>query len=417
MADLGRRWGEQSMRTHAAALCVLTTLLLAGCSSASHPSAAPSSSSNPAPTATSAAAAPEAQPAARGVESAADTIPWSQVGPGWVLATWSPVVGHGPGNVSPDDPDPGTVATTLYLVDPQGGRYPVTTFPPSTAGAPELIDWSGDKTRALFAERGPTNSATEVDLRTGRQTDIPLGASSASARYTMPDGKALLVTSGGYQEPKSMFRLDLIGNRQLTYSVGQDFGGVLSRQDGTELVVGTATGLALMGNDGTPGKALPVSGQTDCAPTRWWNTEATVVLASCGSHPSQLWLVPVDGGAPTALTAPNDGQSGSNLGDINAWKLPAGTFVQDLGACGVVYLAKLNPDGTTTEVDVPGVQAGTIVVVGVNGDSFRLQAKAACGGGIALVDYDPTTNTSTMLLGGPVNGGGVISAMAFKGER
>src|ERR1700712_5249342 len=54
-----------------------------------------------------------------------------------------------------------------------------------------LIGWSGDKTRTLFAEIGPTKSATEVDLRAGHQTDIPLGAWSASARHTMPDGKAL----------------------------------------------------------------------------------------------------------------------------------------------------------------------------------------------------------------------------------
>jgi hypothetical protein len=54
-----------------------------------------------------------------------------------------------------------------------------------------LIGWSGDKTRTLFAEIGPTKSATEVDLRAGHQSDIPLGAWSASARHTMPDGKAL----------------------------------------------------------------------------------------------------------------------------------------------------------------------------------------------------------------------------------
>lgn len=35
---------------------------------------------------------------------------------------------------------------------------------------------------------------------------------------------------------------------------------------------------------------------------------------------SQLWLVPIDGGTPTALTAPNDGH-GPDYGDQNAWQL------------------------------------------------------------------------------------------------
>jgi hypothetical protein len=141
------------------------------------------------------------------------------------------------------------------------------------------------------------------------------------------------------------------------------------------------------------------------------------VLASCGDATSQLWLVPVDGSMSTALTAPNDRQTGPDYGDVAAWQLPAGTFVQDLGACGVIYLAKLNSNGTTTEVKVPDVKGGTIEVVGVNGDSLRLQAKAACGGGISLVDYNPSTNTTMTLLGSPLNGGGVISAVAFTGQR
>ena len=59
---------------------------------------------------------------------------------------------------------------------------------------------------------------------------------------------------------------------------------------------------------------------------------------------------------PRSLTAPTNGQnSGQDLGDVNAWQLPAGTFVQALGACGLIYLAKLNDDGTTTPVSVPEV--------------------------------------------------------------
>jgi hypothetical protein len=361
-------------------------------------------------------------PAARGVEAPLAAVPWSQVGPGWVLATWSPVSGRRPGESGPPgEPGYQAAATTLYLVDPAGGRYAVTTFaPPGDGSRPELVDWSGDGSRALLETGGygSPKVLTEVDLHSGTQTTVTANGSFESARYTRPEGKAVLLESAGYASQGSLERVDLAGNHQLTYPVAHDFRGYLSTPDGTQLVLGTAAGLALMGNDGVPGKALPIAGQKDCAPTRWWDTGSTVVLARCSDSPqSQLWLVPIDGGTPTALTAPNNGQKGPDYGDTTAWQLPAGTYVQALGACGVIFLAKLNADGTTSPVSVPNVHGATIIVVGVNGGDLDLQAKAGCGGGQSLVDYNPSAGTSTVLLGPPVNGGGVIGAVPYPGQR
>lgn len=395
------------MRIQLAALCALLAIGTAGCATATTP---PPPAGTPAAT----SAAPAVAPAAHGIEAPRDTIPWEQVGPGWLLATWSPYQGHSPGVEVPNQPDVETVVTTLFLVDPQGGRYPITTFGPGPGTDYQVVDWSGDKTRALLTTYGMTGSYLEVDLRTGAQTPLTFRDPHASPRYTPPDGTAFLLSTNRFQEPKTLVRTDLVGTVQHTYPVGPDFGGALYTPDGTRLVVGNDTGLALLGNDGTPGPTLPVALEQGCGPMRWWSHDT--VLASCGDRPSRLWTVPLDGSAPTALTAPNDGQ-GSNLGDVNAWRLPAGTFVQDLGACGVIYLAKLNADGTTTKVDVPDLKAGSIEVIGVNGDALRLRGDAACGGGIALVDWNPSTNTTTFLLGGPLNGGGVSSAVAFKGQR
>ena len=396
------------------ALCAMAVAALASCSTQTNSPPGQAMSSGPSPTVSTTAAPSEAQPAAYGVEATLDTIPWSRVGPGWLLATWSPLTGHMPGPPPPGQPDPETVQTTLYLVDPQGGRYPITSFGPGSGSNFEVIDWSGDKSRALLRTNGMSANYVEVDLHTGKQTKLSFSDSDDYPSYTLPDGKALLVTRGGYQKPKTLIRTDLTGTPQQTYPIGPDFQGALYTPDGTQLVIGTSNGLAFMGNDGAPGKAIPVDGQKDCGPIRWWDADATVVLAGCGGQSSQLWLVPVDGTAPTALTALNDAQ---NLGDINAWNTPAGTFMQELGACGVVYLAKLNPDGSTTKVDVPDLDGGSTIVVGVNGDSLRLQGKAACGGGIALADWNPSTNVTTFLLGGPLNGGGVTSTVAFKGQR
>ena len=173
-----------------------------------------------------------------------------------------------------------------------------------------------------------------------------------------------------------------------------------------------------MGNDGAAGKAVPIAGQKNCTPMRWWDAGSTIALTRCGSSGrSQLWLVPIDGGTPTALTAPNDGHQGPDYGDLNAWQVPAGTYVQAEGACGVIYLAKLNGDGTTSRVSVPEAKSGSVVVLGVNGGDLDLQARAGCGSGQALIDYNPAAGTSTVLLGAPVNGGGVISAVPYPGQR
>jgi hypothetical protein len=356
--------------------------------------------------------------AAHGVEAPLGAVPWSQVGPGWMLAMWSPVPGLGFGETPPPgSPTYQTATKTLYLVNPAGGRYPITTFPaPGDAPSPSLVDWSGDGARALFTTQDNDHTVlTQVDLRSGSKSTFTVEGASATStpRYTRPDGTAVLV-----ETRKALERVDLAGNHQLTYRVGPNFHGYLATPDGAGLVLGTDSGLALMGNDGVAGRTLPIAGQKDCTPMRWWDAGSTIALARCSnSAGSQLWLVPIDGGKPTGLTAPNNGSHRPDYGDVNAWQLPSGTYVQALGACGVVFLAKLNADGTTSKVSVPEVHGATVVVIGANGGDLDLQAKVGCGGGQSLIDYNPATNTSTVLLGPSVNGGGVISAKPYPGRK
>jgi TolB protein len=400
----------------------LTAVLVAGCSKSTGSTAAQAAPGSPAES-TSAPAAPLA---AHGVEAAIGDIPWSQVGPGWTLAMWSPAAPTRAGVTPPEGaPTYATATTTLYLVDPAGGRYAITTFPPpGDGGSPELVGWSGDGSHALLNMRGPgPETVILVDLHTGAQTTLP---ATGDPRFTRPNGQAIILsTTGSRDVPATLKRIDLAGSPQLTYPtdrLGSTFNGAyLSTPDGTRLVLGTSAGLVMMGNDGTVGATLSIPNQNNCRPLRWWDGQAGgTVLARCdgSAYSTRLWLVPIDGGTPSALTATNDGRVGPDYGDANAWKLPAGTFVQALGACGVVYLAKLNADGTTTPVTVPNVdQHRSIVVVGVNGSHLDLRASLACGSGESLLDYDPAANTSTVLLGPPVNGGGVIRAMPYPGQE
>jgi hypothetical protein len=368
-------------------------------------------------------------PAAHGVEAPLGAVPWAQVGPGWTLAMWSPAIDPR------ESPPPGTptfqtATTTLYLVDPAGGRYAITTFGPSSDGPPELIDWSGDGSRALVKALGPGSSTTvtEVDLHTGTKTTLPPLPgnlySFSNLRYTRPNGKALLLDNPeDGPTPGRLVRIDLAGNTQLTYptdKLGSTFtGDYLSTPDGTRLVLGTSASLVLMGNDGTVGPTLSIPGQSGCSPQRWWDIGSTIVLTRCGGDQgSQLWLVPIDGSAPAALTAPNNGKVGPDYGDADAWQLPAGTFVQDDGACGVIYLAKLNANGRTTPVSVPDVQSdSSVAVVGVNAGDLDIRAGLGCGGGKSLLDYNPAANTTTVLLGPPVNGGSVLQALPYADRK
>jgi TolB protein len=404
-----------------AAVVAAAAVVLAGCSSSTEHSAQRGTPATP----TSPSATPAAQMAAHNVEAPIQDVPWSEVGPGWMLAMWNAATPMNSGDeFSPGDATPYNAETTLYLVNPEGSRYAITTFeaPGENGSLPTLADWSGDGTRALFYRQGDDLTVIEVDLRTGERTSFPVkNGYAVTPRYTRPEGKAvLLLKSNDVDSAASLTRVDLSGKQQLTYPVdklGSEFNAsYLSSPDGTRLVLGTDTGLARMGNDGTPGEELPVPEASSCTPTRWWETD--VALARCYGTDfsySQLWLVPIDGTAPTPLTGKNDGTQGQDMGDLNAWQLPEGTFVQAAGGCGFVYLAKLNSaDGTTTPVSVPDVDDGhSVQVLGVADDHLQLQATLSCGSGESLVDYDPASGTSTVLLGEDVNGGGVVDAVPY----
>jgi TolB protein len=407
-------------------VAVVAALLSAGCSA---PTPGQGASSSP-ETSASPSTPTGARTLALGAEGPAESIPWEQVGPGWKLATWSPAASRLYGlPPDPGAPAQGTVPSTLYLVNPAGGRYAITTFPPPGANSfgPALIDWSGDGGRALFSDGGdgaPATTVIEVDLHSGAHTKIPL-VDANHVRYTRPEGKALLLTKYKMNEPSVLERVDLAGKPQLTYPLGLPAvrGTYLSTPDGTRLVLAAEGGLVLMGNDGKASTPLPVADQIDCSPLRWWDGGAgKTVLATCfgggDSSGSRLLKVPIDGSAPTPLTAPNNGQKDPDLGDLNAWQLPAGTFVQAHGGCGFVFLAKLNADGTTTRVAVPDLDPHhSVVVVGVNEGNLDLVGNVAgCGPAESLVEYDPTAGTTTVLLGPPLNGGAIIDALPFPGQ-
>ncbi len=169
-------------------LVALAAVMLAACSSTGTTAVHRPSSGPAAPTSTS------EQTVAYRYEAPIDAVPWSDVGAGWMLAMWSPT--------------PYNSTTTLYLVSPDGGRSPVTTFPSGDDGSAELVDWSGDGNRALFVD-GVNGDATviEVDLHTGAQTSFTVkDGFHVNPQYTLPRGQGDPAGPVQHHDPPTLAR-------------------------------------------------------------------------------------------------------------------------------------------------------------------------------------------------------------------
>ncbi len=349
---------------------------------------------------------------ASGTEAPASAIPWPAVGNGWYVALWT-----NPAPPSQIPPPAGaeaqfqTQSVSLYLVDPQGGRYLVKTLPAPPQYS--LADWSGDGRRVLVASQSGTQ---EIDLATGRVLNtLPYAEGQATVLYTRPGGMAALVwtPSLGTGAP-SLTRVSLSGSTQLSYStavpgLGTMNGPPLPSLDGLTMVVSTNAGLALLANDGTFLRDLRPAGQ-NCNPLRWW--DATDLVAWCGGAGlPAVWIVPVSGAAATQLTHP---VGPVDNGDVGAWQLASGIYLQSLGGCGSEYLSVRNPDGTSTKINVPNADQ-TVRVIGAADAGLGLQSAISCGPGQSLFTFDPATNAVTDLLGPPLNGGSVLQALPYPG--
>jgi hypothetical protein len=384
--------------------------LFAGACTAS-PSAGPNGGSSSPGTTTSSSSPRSGQsssttttspPVAAGVVADKSAVPWSALGPGWLLATWSPqatsVTGQG-------------AAATLYLVDPAGGRYDLG---PAPSG--RLVDWSGDGTRALFLTNPPSGTATPSQivvesLPTGavQQFAPATGATVFEAEFSKPDGTAVLV--GG----APVRRYGLTGALEESYpgsipgagAGSAASGGVVETPAGTTLVLQAASGLDVVTNGGAPVRFLPPPpGEDDCLLDGWWAGDA--VLETCVD---ELYAQPVDGGT-ASVVAPN--ATGGQY--LDAWTV-SGEVVAEAGACGTTWLVKVGDDGTAHRVTLPGV--ANVVGIGTAANALAVLVTPSCDEpsgqkphGNLLEWYTPSTGSLRTVLGGTLGGGTVDAAVA-----
>jgi len=342
-----------------------------------------------------------AMPSAHPAKAASSLVPLRQVGFGWSIVEYSaarvaPHVSKG--------------KTTLYAVSPGGRKFPFFSWP---AAKPSLssfsvLDWSGDGQRVLVVNG--YNKLEQISLATGKIINsFKLPSSASAMAYTRPHGENILASFG----VGGIRRYDLDGHLTIVLTKRGD--GAIESPDGTSVIVGTSYGIEQVSNVGGVLKRLhtPVA-VFGCGPDRWWN--ATTVLATCGerhgSTAPRLWLFPVSGGRVTALTAQRSG-NGRDLGDVDAWKLTTGAYLQALGPCGVEFIATQSPNGSAHQVTIPGVHFPSDHIVTGRGSSLLVQADNGCSGGASLVWFNTGTKKVTWVFHPAADIAGVEGAVPF----
>jgi hypothetical protein len=350
-----------------------------------------------------AGAAAAAQPAAGPARADAvrASVPWKRVGTGWVLTQYS--------SAAPAGGRAGSEA--LYLISPGGTRYQLASWPDSRS-APQLVAWSPDGQRALFQVFSGKGGAEVLTLATGRVSTFVMPGGANPIGFTTPRGLNI-VAGQPSGNGTSLARYSLSGRllQRLGYSAD---GQLLYTPSGTEFATGNANGLKLVSNGGVLVRNLPVHGTSanSCNPVRWWN--GGTLLASCippNSASPQLWLVPVSGARATALTPPRRPSSG-DLGDLDAWRLPSGLYLQAAGPCAVLQIFKQSASGAITRVTVPGT-AGDNRVLTALGSRLMIQAPTSCTGSVSLLWFNPATRAEQWLLRASAKVTGASIAIPF----
>jgi TolB protein len=341
-------------------------------------------------------------------------VPWGLVGPGWSLALYSASQGG-------EGIKPAAGSSTLYLVNPSGGRYRMFSWAANSAGTRwSLLAWSGDRRRAMFVPETELYGSVrqqvfQLQLRTGALTSFTLPANVSAVGYTRPDGLNILAERAASIAPAvrgTLMRFSLTGHLIQNLASVRGLGQVAYQPAGASIAAGSQHGITLVSNAGGVIRNLPVPGAANgCGAIRWWS--AGMILASCSvaSEPGpRLWLVPASGAKPTPLTPARSG-SGFDTGDFNAWRLSSGLYVDGVGACGTLVIGRQPAHGPEQLVNVPG--SASSLIVNATRTQLLIERISACSPGVSLVWFDPATRAMTVAIPAGHNQHGVVAVVPY----
>jgi len=128
-------------------------------------------------------------------------------------------------------------------------------------------------------------------------------------------------------------------------------------------------------------------------------------------------------GQPAALAGPAERRAAhgadpprsfktGDLGDLDAWSLSSGLYLQSAGPCGVLQIFKQAPNGSITLVKVPHTEGDNRVLTAI-GSRLLIQAPTSCTGSVSLLWFDPGTRAERWLVRAPSTQTSVAVAIPF----
>ncbi len=367
----------------------------------------------------------ETSQVARGHQAGFQKIPWSTLSSEWSIALWSPVRDY-------EHHDFATKQLSLFFVSPHGGRYFVRKFPSESS----LVSWSFtlDRVLVLVTAHGRTSLQT-VSLSKGAilaRWDV--GSAFDVIGFADAAGSSVLVLrhkSGGYGG--SLERRSLSGAIMTNFHVRVEdqSGATVSMPSGEVAVLpvpdtwngsASTSSLSFYSKQGAVERSVDLSAYRYCRLARWWNTSS--VLANCepiGAQRSILVRVGRHGGvrAMTEVVTKVLDTSGNDTlnwtpdllpSDVDAWRIQSGLYIQEAGTCGE-FLSKYVSPSVRQSVSVPLASESGSGVYGASAKRLFLQGRMECLPGRSILWYKPSRKTINVVLGPPLTGGIVTSAL------
>jgi len=331
-----------------------------------------------------------------GQEAPASAIRWNQVDAGWSLHAWAA-----------DSNANGATASTLYLINPIGGRYRIATLLPNTV----LTAWSPDRRRAIVVTYRSDGARVfqELALRTGTRLSSFVLVKGGLLGYAGPGGHSLLLESGGVgDEPNVLERVSTAGVHQLSIPDGGARTGrfvgrtALYTADGSRFLFSDQRGVAVLSNDGVLLRQISYPAGGSCEVNSWWSSQ--VALGTCSS---KLVRIDIGTGRVTELAKGTPPEYGYFAG----WRFSKGILAQQNASCGFGGLDTIDSAGTAHPYHFrrPSGVSGQARLLGVYADQALL-ATGVCGTpSRSLFSVDLRTGVSTALLGPGVNGGTILN--------
>lgn len=337
------------------------------------------------------------------------SVPWQEVGPGWLLVLDDDASCRAGGDLGLCVKDVKAGDEGLFLVSPVGSRYLLAHFAVDPGVTWTLLAWSPRREEALLQEdlpaapEPPALSTVELDLRTGALSPV---AGRDVAGFGPSAGEFVAIVAVGSSGTDRVEYVSSTGRRIATLLQASGAGVAVAPNGG--LILEDLTGSYYLAG---PHHLVPLQpAGMSCATVRPWSTLADLELMNCETlgtdRSTGFYVASLDGSSITPLDLPAARVTGpadspwkgdaSMPGDVFAE--PAGEFVTDAGACATTFLGRQR-GASVRQLIPPGVSPdASMQFIGEDGTTLLVAVAGNCSSPARLFAYDTATATWKTLL-------------------